>query len=130
MDNIWYESLKKPLFTPPSEIFLPAWIFLYLLIFAAILVYIFSRSDKNKTPGYVFFGLQLFFNLIWSPVFFGMKNIGWSLVIISLLIVFSTFTIYKFYKISKISAALLVPYFIWSCFAAYLNFGIFYLNRI
>ena len=130
MDIIWYESLKKPFLTPPSDIFLPAWIFLYLLMLAAIIVYIFTGSRKNKTAGYIFFGLQLFFNLIWSPVFFGLKNVGWSLVIISLLIVFVALTMYKFYKISKISAALLVPYFIWTCFAVYLNFGIFYLNKI
>ena len=37
MEMIWYESLNKPFLTPPSWVFAPAWIFLYILIMSVCL---------------------------------------------------------------------------------------------
>lgn len=128
MDIIWYQTLNKPTFTPPAEVFAPAWIFLYVLIFFSLVTYIYSPSKNDKILGYIFFGIQMILNLSWSPVFFNLKNIPMSLLIICLLMFFLILTIAAFYKVSKIAAALLVPYLIWVSFAIYLNFGILALN--
>ena len=125
---VWYESLKKPLFTPQPELFAPAWIFLYGLTTLSLFVYIYKQTNKNKTLGYIFFTIQLLLNLSWSPVFFYFQNIKLSFVIIILLVLSIILTLIFFYKISKIAAALLVPYLLWTCFALYLNYGIMVLN--
>lgn len=130
MDIIWYETLNKPYLTPPSWVFTPAWIFLYILILFSIITYAYTKTPKNKTGGYVFFGIQMVLNLLWTPVFFHFQNIRLSFLIICLLMIFIILTIIAFYKVSKIAAALLVPYIIWVGFAIYLNYGIMVLNTL
>lgn len=115
------------MFSPPAEIFTPAWIFLYITIFAALVIFI-STKSFNKKSGYIYFAIQMVLNLLWSPVFFMMKNMGLALVVIIFLDIFTVMTIREFYKISKISGIILVPYFLWLLFATYLNAGYFILN--
>lgn len=124
----WFNNLNKPLLNPPSSVFTPAWIILYCLMALSLTFFIITKSEYNKTKGYVFFSLQLFLNLIWSPVFFLMQNIGFALFIIVLLDIFVILTVKEFFKVSKISAFLLFPYLLWILFATYLNGAYFYLN--
>ncbi len=128
MDMIWYESLNKPAFTPPDSIFTPAWIYLYVLIFLSLFTFIYTKSDKDKKLGYFLFAIQMVLNLSWVPAFFYLKNITMSFVIIIFMLIFTFMTAAEFYKISKMSAALLAPYILWIAFAAYLNYGMMYLN--
>ena len=128
MDLNWYNTLNKPLLNPPSWIFAPVWGVIYTLIFLSFFIFMLTKTDKNKKSGVIFFLVQLLLNFSWSPVFFYMHNILLSLIIIILLLVFLVLTIKSFYKISKISAYLLIPYLIWICFATYLNFTIMMLN--
>ena len=121
-DLIWYDTLNKPLLNPPAEIFKPAWIILYITIFLALLIY--TKQKKRQVRGYVYFIIQLVLNLIWAPLFFGMHNILAAFIDIVLLNVFVILTIKEFYKASKASAIILIPYLIWILFAAYLNFSI------
>lgn len=123
----WYYSLIKPSFAPSDWIFRPVWIILYFTVFAALLLYVFKPA-KNKRIGYVYFVLQLIFNLLWTPAFFYLQNIKLALFVIILLDIFVFFTIKKFYSISKLSGLILIPYFIWILFATYLNIGYLILN--
>ena len=123
MDLSWYRTLNKPPLNPPSEIFAPVWAVMYTLIFLS-----FSITDADKRPAITFFVIQLLLNFSWSPAFFYLHNIPLSFIIIVLLLIFIILTIISFYKISKISAYLLIPYLIWISFAAYLNFSIMILN--
>ena len=125
---IWYESLNKPAFTPPNSIFTPAWIYLYVLIFLSLFTFIYTKSDKDKKLGYFLFAIQMVLNLSWVPAFFYLKNITMSFVIIIFMLIFTFMTAAEFYKISKMSAALIAPYILWIAFAAYLNYGMMYLN--
>ena len=126
--NEWYYNLIRPPFTPPSWIFTPAWSILYALIILSLIIYAYKTTDKDKSKGYWIFALQVLFNVLWSPVFFGMKNIWLALIIIVILDVLVFINIKEFYKVSKISAWLLVPYMIWILFATYLNIGFLILN--
>lgn len=124
----WFNNLNKPFLNPPSEIFQPVWIVLYSMMAFALILFIAKHTDQSKAHGYLYFGIQLFFNLIWSPVFFLLQNIGFAFLIIVLLDIFAILTFKEFAKISKFSAMLLVPYIIWILFATYLNGAYFYLN--
>lgn len=125
--SIWYYNLNKPPLTPPDWIFLPIWSILYLTIFIALVLYIFKPA-KNKKSGYIYFVLQLIFNFLWTPAFFYLQNIPLSLIIIILLNILVILTIQSFYKVSKLSGLILIPYFIWLLFATYLNMEYFVLN--
>ena len=120
----WYLELVKPSFNPPSWIFSPVWITLFLLMGISLyLVWI-----KKAKIAMVFFGIQLFFNILWSVLFFGLKSPLLAFIDIIILWIFIFITIIKFYKVSRISVYLLLPYILWVSFAAVLNFFIFILN--
>ena len=84
--------------------------------------------NKEKIKPLIFFSIQLILNIIWSPVFFGLEKIRTAMIIILGIWMFLLITIITFYKHSKIASILLIPYFIWTTFAVYLNFGILRLN--
>ncbi len=128
MNLTWYETLNKPAFTPPASVFAPAWAILYIFIFISFVIFLVTKTNEDKTQGIALFLAQLIFNMLWSPVFFYWKNMSLSLVIIVLLLSFLLATIISFFKISKIAALLLIPYFLWVCFAAYLNYGFMIMN--
>lgn len=131
MRNIdWYHSLKHPALSPPDWLFAPVWSILYLTIFLSLIVFLKDGTVREKVVPLGLFTVQILLNFLWSPVFFGMKKIGTALIICFLLWVFILAVIISFYHYSKLSAFLLVPYFLWSTFALYLNFEIWRLNRV
>lgn len=123
----WYLTLQKPVFNPPSWVFGPVWTSLYILMgIAAFLVY--NKGYKKARTALNFFFIQLFFNALWSFLFFGLKNpllafieiiILWSLILV---------TTYYFYKVEKKAAYLMLPYLLWVSFATVLNFSLYILN--
>ncbi len=127
-NSVWYDSLTKPFLNPPAWVFPPVWIFLYATLLFALILFAAKFTIRSKIRGGIFFVIQLILNLLWSPAFFGMKNIGLALGIIILLDIFVLFTIIEFFKVSKVSAYLLAPYFVWILFATYLNISFFVLN--
>lgn len=128
MNLNWYDTLNKPIFTPPSDVFAPAWTILYILIFLSLVLFLTQKSFESKKAGIILFLIQLVLNFLWSPVFFYWHNTGLALVVIILLIITVIATMAAFYRVSHISAFLLVPYLLWLIFAAYLNFGFLILN--
>ena len=129
MHNLtWYNSLTKPFLNPPAWIFPPVWIILYTTIFIALIIYTIKFSEQDKLKGYVFFSIQLLLNLLWSPAFFIMHNIGLALIIVFLMDLFTILTIIKFHQISKTAGLILIPYLLWILFATYLNISYLILN--
>lgn len=126
---VWYDTLRKPSFTPPGWLFAPVWSALYLMMgISLFLVWKTGVDSKVTKIGLLFFGGQLVLNALWSVVFFGMKSITGGLVMIIVLWILILITILLFYKVSEIAAYLLIPYILWVSFASVLNFFIFRLN--
>lgn len=127
--DTWYVHLNKPALNPPNWIFPIVWTLLYILMgIAAGMVW--ARGFYHvwvKTALYNF-GFQLLFNALWSIVFFGFRQPFAALVIILVLLVLIALTIKWFKVVSTTAAYLLVPYFLWVCFATYLNYKIWALN--
>jgi len=92
---------------------------------------IWSKGFKNKKvkDAIYIFGMQLFLNAIWSPVFFGAQNLLLALLIIIAMWVYIVKTIKAFAKIDKIASYLLYPYIAWVSFASILNFSLWFLNH-
>ncbi len=125
----WYASLEKPSFSPPNWIFGPVWITLYFLMGLSVyLVWQKIKENKKAKAGLALFWLQLFFNAVWSIIFFGLQSPGWAFVEIIFLWLAIVLTIIAFSKVSRLAALLLIPYILWVTFAAYLNYSIWTLN--
>lgn len=123
----WYMYLNKPSFSPPNWIFGPAWLTLYLLMGVAVYLNWIKKTKQAKFNVRLFF-IHLFFNFIWSPIFFGARNPLFAFFIIILIWLFIVTMIIKFWNVNKLSSLLLVPYLFWVTFASLLNFYIWRLN--
>lgn len=125
----WYESLAKPSFTPPSWLFAPAWVTLYILMgVAAFLIWRKGLDIRNVKTALIIFLVQLVLNALWSAIFFGAKSLIGGAVVIVLLWIAILFTILRFFKISAAAGGLLIPYILWVSFASVLNISILALN--
>lgn len=124
-----YNDINRPRLSPPSALFPIVWSILYILMGVSLYL-VWNREDtiKDKSTAYLFFALQLFFNFLWSPVFFSARQYLAAFVIIILLWLSIIGMIVSFSKISKLAALLQIPYLLWVTFAAYLNLGVFLLN--
>ena len=92
--------------------------------------YIISESNSyDRDEALIVYIVQLVVNLLWSFLFFTFKWYFFSFLWILLLIALVLLMIRKFYRISKISGYLNIPYLLWLIFAAVLNLSIFFLNR-
>jgi tryptophan-rich sensory protein len=127
----WYNTseLNKPSFTPPSWLFAPVWVILYLLMgISAYLIWEKRAKKKEVRSAVSVFGLQLALNVLWSILFFGLRCPLCGFVEIIILWLAIAATIIKFNKLSRAAALLLIPYILWVTFAAVLNFYIWRLN--
>ena len=124
--SMGYDSINKPIFTPPGIVFPIVWSILYILM--GISSYIIYKKDRNDSGALTIYGLQLFFNIFWPLFFFNFKlylfSFIWLIILLGLVIVM----IYKFYKISKPASLIQLPYLLWLIFASILNFSVFLLN--
>lgn len=126
----WYAGLAKPFFSPPNWIFGPVWTILYILMGISAF-FIWSKGTKNKKvrEALKLFAIQLFLNAIWSPVFFGARNLLLALLIIIAMWIYIVKTIMAFSKLDKNASYLLYPYIAWVSFATILNFSVWLLNK-
>jgi tryptophan-rich sensory protein len=128
--STWYVFLNKPLFSPPNWVFGPVWTVLYCLMgISAFLIWEKAGKNKKGKRALSYFLLQLFFNFLWSLLFFGLRNPVLGFLDIIALLVSIIVTILAFYKISKLAAYLLIPYLLWVSFATILNLSIVVLNN-
>lgn len=123
----FYSSLEKPPLSPPGIIFPIVWSILYILM--GISLYIVSEENYRKEENYLIYIIQLVVNSLWTLLFFGFNLQFLSFFWIILLIVLVITMIISFYQTNKIAGLLQIPYLLWLLFAAYLNFGIYILNR-
>lgn len=125
-----FEVLNQPPLSPPSWLFPVVWTILYILM--GISSYLIKTADADpeaKSNALTLYNYQLIVNFLW-PIFF--FNFGWylfSFFWLLLLWVLVILMIRQFDKISKTAAYLNIPYLLWLTFAAYLNFGVWWLNR-
>ena len=125
----WYPTLNKPTFNPPDWLFRPVWTTLYVLIgIATYLVWI--RRDKivHFPRTVAIYLIQLILNLGWSFIFFYLREVGFALAEIILLLIIIVINASMFYKINKWAGLIFIPYILWVSFASFLTYNIFILN--
>lgn len=124
----WYPALRKPFLNPPDWVFAPVWSFLYILI-AVAGWRLWSGKPRTSFRARALFAGQLALNAAWSPVFFGLRSLAGGLAVV-LLLWFSIAALFRtLRREDRTTALLLAPYWAWVTFAAYLNLGIYWINR-
>ena len=121
----WYSQIIQPSFSPPSWVFGPVWTTLYFLM--SLSIWLFWINFKNKKVLYIYF-VHIFFNAIWSIIFFGFHQIFLALLNLIIILIFIIWLMNIYYKTYRLSFLLMLPYLLWSTYALILNGSIFYLN--
>jgi translocator protein len=125
MPGAWYRDLSKPSWTPPDWVFPVAWTVLYLssAVAAARVAPI-----EGAAYGMAFWAMQIAFNTLWTPVFFGLHRIRAAFVIMLGLWIAVAGTMISFWQLDWIAGALFVPYLIWVTVAGALNASVWLRN--
>ncbi len=127
-DTIFYKSLNKPIFAPPSIVFPIIWTILYLLI--TISIYLILKDNKLKNvPNYTkTLIINYFSNQVFSFLFFTLKSPFLALIDTFIVLISSLFLYYESKELNKSSAKLLIPYILWNIFATILIIFVFFMN--
>ncbi|KIT14869.1 tryptophan-rich sensory protein TspO [Jannaschia aquimarina] len=122
----WYKRLDKPSWTPPDWLFPVAWTLLYLS-----LAYVGARIATQEGAAYAlaFWAMQIAFNTLWTPIFFGLRKIGPALIVIAGLWIAVLGLVWSLWPLDTLAFWLTVPYLIWVSYAAALNADIWRRNR-
>lgn len=122
----WYRRLAKPRWTPPDWLFPVAWMTLYLLMSAAA-----ARLAVLPDSGQAlaFWAVQIAFNTLWSPVFFGLNRIRAALGVMAGLWASVAMLTFLAFGLDLWAGLMLVPYLAWVSVAGALNIAVWRLNR-
>ena len=117
----WYQSLEKPPFTPPDEIFAPVWTALYAMIAISGARVAATPPGPERTRALRWWSAQLALNAAWSPLFFGAKLPAAALA--NILLMLAAIAIYTVAsrKVDVKAAWLMAPYLAWVSYATALN---------
>lgn len=122
----WYRGLSKPAWTPPDWLFPVAWFTLYLAMSAA-------AARVAAIPGtglaLALWSVQIAFNTLWTPVFFGLRRMGAAFVVVIVLWLSVAATLVAFWQADPVAGALMLPYLAWVTVAAALNRSLMTRNR-
>jgi len=129
----WYAQLTKPSWAPPSWLFGPVWTVLYAII-AVTYGMVFYRAFSGKLSWLVAlpFILNLIFNLIFTPIQFGLKN-NWlaamDILLVVATLVWALVALWQAAPDLRWIVYANLPYLVWGIFATCVQLTITYLNR-
>ena len=123
--NNWYQNLNKPSWAPQESVFGTVWSILYPIIFVVngYIIYLLVQGKIGVLVALPFW-LNLFFNLIFTPIQFGLKNNALAFVDITLVLVTIIWAMVAIWPHAKIAAIAFVPYLIWVAIATALQLSI------
>lgn len=121
----WYSTLLKPAWAPPSWLFGPVWLILYIII-AITYGIVFYGTYTGQIPIYVCipFILNLVFNFAYTPLAFGLKNNVLAAFDIGLVLITLIWALYKIWPFNKIIVYFNIPHALWVMFATVLQIDI------
>ena len=124
-----YFFLNKPPLSPPGWMFPVVWTILYVMMGLASYLVLTSGADRSLiVKALVFYGIQLVLNFFWSILFFNYSLFQWAFVELIAMWAVIVVTTVLFFRSSTSAGLLMIPYILWSTFAAYLNFAVYKLS--
>lgn len=125
----WYATLIKPEWAPPAWIFGPVWTVLYIIILISFGA-VFYKFFKKELPTSIAlpFALNIIFNILYTPIQFGLQNN--LLASIDILLVLGTliWALKVIWSHMRWVTLANIPYLLWVSFATVLQLTITYLN--
>ncbi len=134
-EALQYVVWIKPSWAPPSWLFGPVWTILYVVIVVTF-GWVFYQAATRRLPRLVAlpFALNLLFNLIFTPIQFGLRNALLASVDILLVVgtlIWALVAVYPYGKRDRRTAAVWaanIPYLLWGLYATALQLTVTYLN--
>lgn len=127
--ELYQSAVEKPALSPPPIVFPIAWGVLYALMGIGMARVVLSARSEERTDAIQIYLLQLAVNFVWSIFFFNLRTYGGALLVLLLLLALVIWMILRFRRVDRPAARFQIPYVLWTAFAAYLNVGVWYLNR-
>lgn len=127
--ELYQSAVEKPAISPPPIVFPIAWGVLYALMGIGMARVVLSARSEERTDAIQIYLLQLAVNFVWSIFFFNLRTYGGALLVLLLLLALVIWMILRFRRVDRPAARFQIPYVLWTAFAAYLNVGVWYLNR-
>jgi len=121
----WYDALKKPTWTPPNWVFPVTWMVLYLCMAGAGARV--AVADGNGLA-MALWAMQIAFNSLWTPVFFGLQKIKAGMAVIGVLWLSVLAAMLALWQVDALAGVLFAPYLVWVTIAAALNASVWRLN--
>ena len=123
------ETVIQPPLSPPAIVFPIVWTVLYALMGIGVARVSLAPDRPARSQGLNLFVTQLIVNFFWPLIFFNAGAYGFAFLWLLLLLALVILMTLEFRKTDPLAAALQIPYLLWLLFAAYLNFGVWRLNR-
>ena len=127
--QVYGETILKPALSPPAVLFPVVWTILYALMGIGAARIAAAPDSRARSLALNVFVMQLIVNFFWSLIFFNAQAFGFAFFWLLLLWVLIGGMLFLFYRVDKAAALLQIPYFLWVTFAAYLNYGVWQLNK-
>jgi len=126
---LWYQQLMKPFWAPPSFVFGPVWTVLYIgIIISFGAVFVLLGQKKISLMISLPFVLNIFANLAFTPLQFGLKSNLLASIDILLVLVTLIWAMRSIFPFASWVTYAQIPYLLWVVFATVLQLTITYLN--
>ena len=124
-----FSALRQPPLSPPGWVFPVEWTILYLLMGIGMAIVWRESDGERRRRAVTIWSVQLAANFLWPLLFFLWQLRLLSLVWPAVLLILVANMTSEFEKTSVTAARMQIPYLLWLLFAAYLNLGVWILNR-
>lgn len=123
----FYQQLSRPSWAPPGRVFGPVWTLLYCaMALASWLVW--KTNSPQRSGALAAYLLQLALNALWSWLFFAWRLGQWAFIEVLVLWIAIALTMILFWRIHRLAALLLLPYFLWVTYASCLTHAVWRQN--
>lgn len=125
----WYNSLAKPSWTPAPATISLIWMILYPIILVSF-SFVFVQVIRGQVPRMVAvpFAINLVANLLFMPLFAGLRSVPLAvvdIVIVWVTIIWCVVAVWRRYRWVAVAQ---VPYFVWVSIATVLQLSITAMN--
>lgn len=127
--SVYEQTALKPALTPPGIVFPIVWTILYALMGISAARVAAAPDSRARNGGLNLFVVQLVMNFFWSLIFFNAQAYGVALIWLLVMWLLIIGMIVQFFRVDRTAALLQIPYLLWVTFAAYLNYGVWMLNK-
>ncbi len=124
----FYAQLVRPSWAPPGWLFGPVWSALYTLMAVAAWLAWRKSGLQRARPALMLYAAQLAANALWSWLFFQWQLGNAAFAEVLLLWGLIAATALAFWRLERLAAWLLLPYWLWVGFASALSWATWQLN--